>query len=538
MRRSKTSQDDSSRAPTFYLAVAAVCICSFMSSIDTVIVASALPRIAQALHADSVEAYWCGTGFLFSQTIAQPIYGVFSSVVGMKSCMMVAVGVFLVASAFCAAAQSIAWLIAARVVQGIGAGGINAMINVIISAMVPLAERGKYIGIVSLCAAVGLVSGVVLGAVFAQHASWRVIFYINLPICTVALLGVYFFIHLPKPQGRLWEQIKGIDWVGVVILSGSLVGVLYGITGGNVLYPWDSPRIIVPLIVGGLGVLLFVYYEHRWATDPIIPLRLFSSRTAASGYYITFIHAVVLWSIAYYLILYFIVAQHHSLVGAAVATLPGMAVVPPMATVCGIGIAITKRFFHFNLFAWICVAIGLGLFATLTPSTPRAAQYGFQIITAVGGGFLFPGRVIAVQAPQKDQGDIPIATTMVSFFTSLGEAFGLGIGSTIFQNAWTVQVNRQIANGAIREPYIVLASNAVRDSLLFSSFPLGTRDAYGTVISGSLRVLWITLAGLSASACLITLLQKNLSTAKPSEDSESSVVGEDENSIVRAGEEK
>jgi MFS family permease len=101
---------------TFYLAIASICICSFMSSIDTVIVASALPRIAQALHATSVEAYWCGTGFLFAQTVSQPIYGAFTSVVGMKVCILVAMGVFLVASVFCAAAQNIAWLIAARVV--------------------------------------------------------------------------------------------------------------------------------------------------------------------------------------------------------------------------------------------------------------------------------------------------------------------------------------------------------------------------------------------------------------------------------------
>lgn len=130
------------------------------------------------------------------------------------------------------------------------------------------------------------------------------VFYINIPICSVALVGLYFFVHLPQSQNQLWKKVKDIDWTGIVILSGSLVGILYGITGGNVLYRWDSARIIAPLIIGALGSLLFIFYEGRWASNPIIPLRVFTTRTAASVYYTTFIHGLVLWAIAYYLILY------------------------------------------------------------------------------------------------------------------------------------------------------------------------------------------------------------------------------------------
>lgn len=119
MPKSDIYQNDHHKRTKIPLAVAAICVCYFMSSLDTVIVASALPKIAQVLHADSVEAYWCGTGFLFAQTIAQPIYGAFSSVVGMKVCIITAMSIFLVASIFCATAQSITWLIAARVVWSV-----------------------------------------------------------------------------------------------------------------------------------------------------------------------------------------------------------------------------------------------------------------------------------------------------------------------------------------------------------------------------------------------------------------------------------
>jgi MFS family permease len=161
------------RTPAFYLAIAAICSCSFLSAMDTVIVASALPRISEELHSTSVEAYWCGTAFVFAETVTQPIYGALTGIVGMKACVMAGMSIFLVASILCATAQSMGWLIAARTVQGMGGGGVDAMVIVLISALVPLEERGTYVGIISLSGAVGLVSGVVLGAAIAERSTWR-----------------------------------------------------------------------------------------------------------------------------------------------------------------------------------------------------------------------------------------------------------------------------------------------------------------------------------------------------------------------------
>jgi MFS family permease len=115
------------RTSAFYLAIAAVCSCSFLSAMDTVIVASALPRISEELHSTSVEAYWCGTAFVFAETVTQPIYGALTGVVGMKVCVMIAMSIFLFASILCATAQTMGWLIAARTVQGMGGGGVDAM---------------------------------------------------------------------------------------------------------------------------------------------------------------------------------------------------------------------------------------------------------------------------------------------------------------------------------------------------------------------------------------------------------------------------
>lgn len=190
-----------------------------------------------------------------------------------------------------------------------------------------------------------------------------------------------------------------------------------------------------------------------------------------------------------------------------------MAVVPPVAAAAGVGIALTKRFVPFNLAAWIILPIGLGLFSTLDANSTHGAQFGYQTLTAIGGGIVFSGRLLAVQAPQRRAEDIPMATTLVSLFTSLGQSFGLGIGGTIFQNSWNAELDKQIALGRLQGAEIILARDVENAALLIRRLPEGVQEAYAIIVSKSLRVLWITLAALAVSACLATTFQRNLSTA-------------------------
>lgn len=163
----------------FILAFASIMASNFISIMDTVIVATALPAIAHGLNAKSNQAYWLGSGFLFAQAVSQPLYGTMSSVFGRKPCFVFSMALFTVASVFCATAQNVAWLIGARVFQGLGSGGILVVGSIIITDMVSLHERGKYIGILAFASALGLVSGILMGAAIGGLASWRM--YVVLP---------------------------------------------------------------------------------------------------------------------------------------------------------------------------------------------------------------------------------------------------------------------------------------------------------------------------------------------------------------------
>ncbi|PQE21784.1 MFS multidrug transporter protein [Rutstroemia sp. NJR-2017a BBW] len=492
---------------SFYPVLICLCICIFIATLDTVIVAASLPAIAKSLNATSSEAYWCRSGFLFAQTVAQPIYGGFAETLGHKRCLLLALGIFTVASLLCATAQNITWLIATRVVRdyfqsyvfhvlitGLGSAGVNVLVNVIMADLVPLDRRAKYMGIVQLSGAVGLCSGVIIGAAASQAASWRWIFYINLPICIPTMVAIWIFLRQPLGSIDIIEKLKHFDFTGMTLLTGSLISILYGLTAGGILYAWSSARIIASLAIGAVGIGGTMLYEGLVAKNPMIPPRIFTDRTASLGYVTTWCQALVLWAYAYFITLY---------------SLSAIAVVPVAAAIGGIGMSMMKKFKWINVFASALLTTGFILMSRLNVHSSQANQIGFQILSAIGGGILFPGRLCAVQAPQAAI-DVSIATALVSFFTSLGESFGVAIGDATFQNRWQIQLKRNLKAGLIPEKYVVGSKAAEQIGGVISSFPSEVQDIYRDIMADAISTLWIVVGAFGALAFIACLLSKDL----------------------------
>ena len=158
---------------SFYIIVAGLCICVFISTVNNTNFAVAVPAIAADLNATTTQTYWAGAVLMVTQCISQPVYGALIEVFGGRNCALFALGVFGLASLLSALARSINWLVATRAILGVGLGGINVCVNVISVDLVPQRERAKLNGIVSLPAAPGLVVGMLSGAAFSSKASWR-----------------------------------------------------------------------------------------------------------------------------------------------------------------------------------------------------------------------------------------------------------------------------------------------------------------------------------------------------------------------------
>ena len=175
-----------------------------------------------------------------------------------------------------------------------------------------------------------------------------------------------------------------------------------------------------------------------------------------------------------------------------------------------------KRSKWINTFAAAALTTGFSLMTTLSTTSSIANTTGFQILSAIGGGILFPGRLIAVQAQQKSE-DLSIATALVSVCTSLGQTFGVAIGDAVFQNRWDVEVQKKVTQGLIGSEFIIISRNAEQTATIIKAFPESVREVYRVVMASTISAIWIVVASFAGVATLACLGMSNISLEKPQE---------------------
>src|SRR5690554_514158 len=244
-----------------------------LSSLSQTVLSAAMPTMVGEL--DGVDhMLWIMTAYMLGATITMPIYGKIGDLIGRKSLMVAAILLFMIGSVFGALAGDMTMLIAGRVIQGLGGGGLMILSQAIIADVVPARERGKYMGIMGAVFAVSSVAGPLLGGWFTEGIGWRWTFWINIPLGILALVATVLFLHLPQGSGHK-PKIDG--WGMALLAAATTCIVLVGSWGGKD-FAWNSP-VIIGLILGTVvSSALFILAEHR-AAEPIIPLHLFRDRT-------------------------------------------------------------------------------------------------------------------------------------------------------------------------------------------------------------------------------------------------------------------
>ncbi|KAI1424704.1 major facilitator superfamily domain-containing protein [Xylaria sp. FL1777] len=279
--------------------------------------------------------------------------------------------------------MSPALLITGRGIQGVGAGGIYVLIDIVFCDLVPLRERGKYLAIAQAAGGVGAAVGPVIGGVLAEK-NWRWIFYINLPICALPLAAVIFFMDVQAGNGTM--KLKNIDFLGNLLFIPSTVSFLFGIViGGSEGSPWSSWRIILPLVLGIVGWLAF-FVQQRFASYPSLPLHLFGNRTSAAGYGLNFLSSVILQSVGYFLPIYFQAVLSTTVSFSGVAFLPVTIGTLIFAAFAGILLSKFGSYRPLHLAAFAFCIVGCGLFTILNQTTHTVSWVFFELITAAGLG--------------------------------------------------------------------------------------------------------------------------------------------------------
>ncbi|RIA93943.1 major facilitator superfamily domain-containing protein [Glomus cerebriforme] len=414
----------------------------FLAALDQTIVATALPAIASDFKALDKIA-WVATAYLLTTTAFQPTYGKFSDIFGRKATFLFAITMFELGSLLCGLAPNMTTMIVFRAIAGIGGGGIISLVMIIISDIVSLQDRGKYQGMIGGVYGISSVVGPLLGGAFTDHVTWRWAFYINLPLGAITIGAVIFLLHIPRPKGSLLQKLKRIDYAGTIAVVGSTVVLLIPLNWGGNEYEWSSPIIIVLLIVGCIGYILFAVIETKFAIEPVAPPHLFKRLHVVGCFSTNFFQGMAFFSLVYYVPLYFQVVRGDSATASGLELIPYILGVVIASIFTGQAVSRTDKLSYRTICAMgaALIAIGVGLITLWDANTGRGPQIGYMIIAGLGVGAIMQTTLLCGQGIVEYK-DVAAVTALLMFFRLIGAVFGVAIVGTIFSNVLSTNLEK------------------------------------------------------------------------------------------------
>jgi EmrB/QacA subfamily drug resistance transporter len=418
-----THQEGERSHAEIMVVVVALMLAMLLAALDQTIVSTALPRIASDLNGLN-KLSWVVTSYLIASAVVTPLYGKISDQLGRKKIFQTAIIIFLIGSMLCGLSQNMTQLIIFRGLQGLGAGGLMALVFAIIGDIIPPRQRGRYQGYFGGVWAVSSVAGPLLGGFFTDSLSWRWIFYINIPFGLIALSAIATRLHLPvrKIEHR-------IDFLGAALLGGSVVCLLLLTVLGGATYPWTSAPIYGLGAAGVLLGLLFVAWETQ-AKEPVIPLRLFRNDIFAVSSLLSLLSGAAMFGAMTFIPEYQQIVRGDSAMKSGLLLLPLVGGL--MAAMIPSGRIISKigKYRMFPIIGTAVTAFGLWLFSHITLETTQLMLSAWMIVLGFGIGLYMQVMTLAVQN-SVDRKDMGAATSTVVFFRSMGASFGTAIFGAI-----------------------------------------------------------------------------------------------------------
>ncbi|MFD3521678.1 MFS transporter [Streptomyces sp. NPDC058653] len=401
----------------------------FVAILSSTVVTNALPEIISDLGGGQSAYTWVVTASLLAMTATTPLWGKLADLFSKKLLVQIALTLYVVASAAAGLSQSAGTLIVFRVVQGIGVGGLTALAQIIMAAMIAPRERGRYSGYLGATFAVATVGGPLIGGVITDTSwlGWRWCFYVGVPFAVVALIVLQKTLKLPVVKRKV-----RIDWTGAFLISAAVSLLLLWVTFAGDKYDWVSGQTYAML--AGTVVLgaLFLYTESR-ASEPIIPLRLFRNRTITLASLASLFVGIAMFAGTVFFSQYFQLARDKSPTMSGVMTIPMIGGLFLSSTVSGLVITRTGRWKAWLVSGGVLVTAGLGLLGTIRYDTEYWHIAVFMAIMGLGVGMMMQNLVLCTQNQVSPQ-DLGAASSVVTFFRSLGGAIGVSALGAVLGN--------------------------------------------------------------------------------------------------------
>jgi EmrB/QacA subfamily drug resistance transporter len=400
-------------------ALSGLLLAMFVAMLSSTIVSNALPTIVDDLHGSQTGYTWVVVATMLAMTATTPIWGKFADMLDKKALVQSALVIYSVGSLVAGFAPSMEVLIGARVVQGLGIGGLTALVQVVIATMVSPRERGRYSGYIGAVFALATVSGPLVGGVLVDTVGWRWCFFAGLPVAALAFVVLQRTLHLPVVRREV-----SIDYLGAFLLVGGVSILLVWMSLGGQSFDWISWTsgllVLAAVVVTGLAL----HVEARVATDPVIPLSLFRERTLTLATIASVLIGVAMFGSTVYLSLYFQRAKDMSPTEAGLMSICMVGGLLLSSIVSGRVITATGLWKRWLVGGMVLVIAGIALLSTIDAGTPLWRTGLFMAVLGLGLGATMQNLVLAVQNTIA-LADMGAGSSVVAFGRSLGGAVGI-----------------------------------------------------------------------------------------------------------------
>ncbi|RSS81173.1 MDR family MFS transporter [Streptomyces sp. WAC06614] len=401
------------------LVLGALVLITFVGSMDSTVLATALPTIARELG-DLQHLSWVVTSYLLAVTSSALIWGKLGDLWGHKAVLQTALVLFLVGSVLCSQAQDLPELICFRAVQGLGGGGMWVVPQAVLTGLVGARDRGRYQVYIAGAAATASVLGPFLGGLLVERGSWRWVFYLNLPVGLLVMGVLAFCLRGERPGQR-----PRVDYWGSVLIAACASGIALLVTWGGVVFAWFSPPMLLLLAVV-LVLLVLIRQVERSHPEPLLPARVVRERVFRIVVPLSFFFWVVQSGTINYLPLFFQVVKGTS------PTVSGMMLLPMSLSgllayvLSGHAIARSGRYRHFPVIGAVLMLVGLGVAVALPADASFLAYGAALVVLGLGFGLVSQIALIAAQSACAYR-DMGVVTSGVIFFRNLGSVFGAAL---------------------------------------------------------------------------------------------------------------
>ncbi len=425
-------------------ALSGLLMAMFVAMLSSTIVSNALPVIVTDLEGSQTGYTWVVVATMLTMTASTPIWGKFADLFSKKLLVQISLGIFIVGSLIAAFAPSMEVLIGARAFQGLGVGGLTALVQVIIASMVTPRERGRYSGYIGATFALATVSGPLIGGLIVDSPlGWRGTFFVGIPVAVLAFVLLQKTLHLPVVK----REVK-IDYAGATLLVGGVSVLLVWVSLAGDQFAWASGTTAV-LVAAGVALLAAaVYVEARVASEPVVPLRLFLDRTTTLATVASVLIGVAMFGSTVYLSQYFQMARGMSPTEAGLMSIFMVGGLFVSSIVSGRVITATGVWKRWLVGGMVLVVAGLGMLATIDGSTNLLTIGGFMLVLGVGLGATMQNLVLAVQN-NTAQADMGAASSVVAFFRTMGGTIGISVLGAILGHRTADAVSAGLAERGI-----------------------------------------------------------------------------------------